>query len=122
MRITQTHIAETLFADDEMLTFEEVVDILRMEIQYHRRDNTAGVTINIPSMNTKIDYWFAEIELYNTSFINYEWMVRREIVKLLKLESWLNTPIDCSTEEVLYFQPQNFGINVDTMNIDNRNN
>ena len=124
MRITQTHIAETLFADDEMLTFEEVVDILRMEFTYELYDdNMAGVKFNIPCMGLKGKFTFCFIELTN-NYLSSEWMIRREIVNNLKLESWLNTPIDCSTEDIMYFNPQNFGINVDiwTLTLDNRKN
>jgi hypothetical protein len=113
MRITQTDIAETLFTDDEMFTFEDVVDILRMEITYDVYDDEqAGIRIIIPCMNRKIHLNFC------TNYLSSEWMIRREIVKSLQLESWLNTPIDCSTEDIMYFQPQNFGIKDDTMNFD----
>jgi hypothetical protein len=122
MRITQTDIAETLFLDDDMLTFEDVVDILRMDFSYEvHDDDMMGVKINIPCMNRKIDLRFCFIELTD-NYLSSEWMIRREIVNNLKLESWLNTPIDCSTEDTMYFKPQNFGIKTDIMNIDNRKN
>ena len=118
MRITQTHIAETLFLDDDMLSFEDVVDILRMDFSYEVHDDEqVGVKIDIPCMNRKIDLRFCFIELTN-NYLSSEWMIRREIVNNLKLESWLNTPIDCSTEEIMYFKPHYFGIKDDTMNFD----
>lgn len=121
MRITQTDIAETLFTDDEMLSFEEVVDILRMDITYrvYEDDEQAGVRIDIPSMDKVLDLRFCFIEL-SKNYLSSEWMIRREIVNNLKLESWLNTPIDCSTEDTMYFQAQNFGIKDDIMNLDRR--
>lgn len=118
MRITQTDIAEILFTDDEMTTFEDVVDILRMKIIYEVHDNEeVGVKIIIRCMNKIIDLRFSFLEL-TQNYLSSEWMIRREIVKNLQLESWLNTPIDCSTEEIMYFKPENFGIKDDTMNFD----
>jgi hypothetical protein len=118
MRITQTDIAEILFTDDEILTFEDVVDILRMKFTYKVYDDEeVGVKIIIPCMNKKIDFRFCILEL-TQNYLSSEWMIRREIVNNLKLESWLNTPIDCSTENTMYFKPQNFGINVNTTDLD----
>jgi hypothetical protein len=118
MRITQTDIAEILFTDDEMTTFEDVVDILRMKFIYQVHDDEeVGVKIIIRCMNKTIDLRFSFLEL-TQNYLSSEWMIRREIVKSLQLESWLNTPIDCSTENTMYFNPQNFGINVNTTNLD----
>ena len=118
MRITQTDIAEILFIDDEMTTFEDVVDILRMKFIYEVHDDEeVGIKIIIRCMNKIIDLRFSFLEL-TQNYLSSEWMIRREIVKSLQLESWLNTPIDCSTEDIMYFQPQNFGIKDDTMNFD----
>ena len=61
-------------------------------------------------MNKRVDFKFCLVELTSTEFLSSEWMLRREVVKRLQLESWLNTPIDCSTENIRYFHPQNFGI------------
>ena len=128
MRITQTHIAEILFNDDEMLLFEDVVDILKIEFTYRNIQgfdvppyDMLGVLVFVPSMGKRLDFRFSYEDLVK-NYLDGEWEIRRNIVQLLELESWLNTPIDCSTEIIRYFTPEKFGIKTDTMNLDNRNN
>jgi hypothetical protein len=126
MKLTPTIILETLFSE-EVILFEDVVDILKMEITYDTVPTISDPTITnykiqvfVPSFNKKLLLFIPNDKIlkFTSGTKVFEESIRKHIVQNLELEKWLNCNIDITANTKLYFTPEKIGIKDYNMDID----
>lgn len=110
MKITKQLIADKLFRD-ESISFEEMVELLKIESTCVIVEEGILSKFYVPSMDKKIEI-LTDINYYYNfeSYINHEYNMRQKVIHILQLEDWLNCPIDyfLDLESPKYFFIPNF--------------